>query len=120
MNKLSVILALGIVGTYASAQRTELLAPLTGVSVGKAKWKTRDTATEKQAELQVEAGPLQRNKAYRVTIAGRSWVANTDAIGKFRLTQRFIGPVRPNITVGTIVIMRNVATNAIVLRGVFH
>ncbi len=121
MNKLPLILAFALVGVYATAQRLELRAPLSGITAtGKAKWKTNDTPTQKEAQLEVEVGPLQRGRLYKVTIAGRSWIAATDTFGKFRLSQRYLGLNRPNIVSGTVVVLRNASTNAIVATGTFR
>lgn len=61
---------------------------------------------------------MARNMAVTVVIAGSSWSATTDALGRFRITQRYNSAVRPNIGLGTVAVVKNVA-GATILNGTF-
>jgi len=103
----------------AQQVRIELRAVLVGQGKGKAVWKTRDTATQKQAELQVEGESLKPGGDYTVFIAGYEFDALADGFGKIRVATRYSTAQRPNIVAGTPVRVEN-ANGATVLSGSFR
>ncbi|MEQ1820911.1 MAG: hypothetical protein ABL949_00180 [Fimbriimonadaceae bacterium] len=102
----------------AQTGRAEFIAQMTGAGKGKAVWKTRDSATQMQGELQIEGERMAKNIAVKVEIAGYSWNSNTDALGRFRIVQRFNTATRPNIAVGTAAVVKNSA-GATLMSGSF-
>lgn len=119
MNKLILISTAILATALAGAQtRIELRAVLSG-GKGKAVWKTRDSATQLQAELAVEAQRLLPGRTYRIVIGPNSWPVVTNAFGAFSFDRRYIGPIRPNIVPGTIVSVKN-AAGQLVLIGAFQ
>jgi hypothetical protein len=120
MKRNLMILVSAALMTAAIAQtgRGEFIAQMTGAGKGKAVWKTRDSGTQMQAELQVEGERMARNIAVTVEIAGNTWTSTTDALGRFRIAQRFNTSVRPNIGVGTVAQVKN-AKGVVLLTGTF-
>lgn len=119
MNKLILISTAILATALAGAQsRIELRATLSG-GKGKAVWKTRDSATQFQAELAVEAQRLVPGRTYRIVIGANSWPVVTNAFGAFSFDRRYIGPTRPTIVRGTIVSIKN-AAGQLVLIGAFQ
>lgn len=122
MTKLTPIVALLLAASAVTAgvQPVIIRATLLGQGKGKAVYKTKDTATEHQAELSVSAENLRPNTAYRLTIGTLPAVpVITDGFGTFRLSARYTTLARPGISVGDQVRVIN-SSAQIVLGGTFN
>ncbi|MCC7434713.1 MAG: hypothetical protein IT363_08500 [Methanoregulaceae archaeon] len=103
----------------AQLGRIELRALLVGQGKGKAVWKTRDSATQFQAELQIEAERLVPGMDYTVFVSGYEFDALANGFGKIRVARRYTTAVRPMVGVGTPIRVEN-ANGATVLVGQFR
>lgn len=103
----------------AQQTRIELRANLVGAAKGKAVWKTRDSPTQKQAELEVEAERLVPGKRYIVYTARYSFAAVADAFGEIAIARRYTTNLRPNILPGTPIWVKN-DIGVTVLTGTFQ
>lgn len=103
MKRTLIVLATAalLVGAIAQTGRSEFESRMNGVGKGKASWKTRDSATQFQAQLEVEGERLPKNAVLNVRVLNDTWPSASDAFGKFHLTKRFNTSTRPAIAAGT-------------------
>ena len=107
----SLVLVMGLMVAalgFAQGSRVRLEAVLigSGNDKGKAKWETRDDAGQMQAQLQVEGENLVPNATLIVSVgANTPWSVQTDAFGAFRLSQLYLGAIRPSVPAGSSVIV---------------
>lgn len=90
-----------LAGAIAQTGRAEFRANMAGQGKGKASWKTRDSGSQFQAELQVEGENLSINTTYRVRILTNTWNVTTDALGRYSLVRLYTTANRPAIVAGT-------------------
>lgn len=121
MKRLLVIGVTGILVASAFAQsgRVRLEARMSGIAKGKAKWQTRDSSTQFQAELEVEGERLRRATSYWVTVGSNpAFQVTTNSLGRFNMARRYTSAERPSVEVGDRVTVRS-ADGATVLTGTF-
>lgn len=119
MKRTSVVLATLVLALTAFAvqqSRVNLEARLGGASrgKGKAKWQTRDTSRQLQAELEVEGENLRRNSDYIVTVGSNApFTVTTNGFGSFENEQRFLGANRPVVASGDVVTVTDTSSQVV-------
>jgi len=116
--------AIGLVAlaalTIAQEVRREFLAGMSGAGTGKAVWKLRDSATQRQAELQAEGERLAPNTSYTLTLGGNATISvTTNGFGAYRLSRRYRTADRPSIAAGDTATLTD-ANNNVVQSGFFQ
>jgi hypothetical protein len=97
-----------------SSVRLETRLAGNGNDKGKAKWKAVDKPGDMQAELEVEGENLAPNTVYLVYVAKNvPWSVQTNGFGEFELEQRYIGPNRPSVPNGSLVVVKDQYGNAV-------
>lgn len=119
-NKVAVLGLAALLATAAIAQtgRMRLEGRLAGSAKGKAKWQTRDTASQLQAELEIEGERLTPGATYMVLIGSNlPYSVTANSLGRFTFNQRFNSANRPSIEVDNVVVVTT-DTGTTVMSGV--
>ena len=111
LHKQFAITAVAVLAVTAlAAGKIILRANLVGLGKGKAVWKVDDRPGKNQAELEASGENLPRNQPFTLVIGNNApFAVTTDALGTYKLARRYTGTVRPVITIGTPVMLKNSA-----------
>ncbi len=91
-----------------------LSAALAGLGKGKVVWKVNDKPGQTQAQLEAAGENLPRLSAFTLTIGSNMpFAVSTDALGTYKLSQRYTTATRPFISSGMSVTLRNAAGNVV-------
>ena len=115
-----VVAAVAALSVIALARGIVMRANLVGTGKGKVVWKINDKPGQIEAQLEASGENLPRSSAFTLTIGGNMpFVVTTDALGNYRLSQRYNSANRPFVAPGMPVTLKNSA-GTIVQSGFFQ
>jgi len=115
-----VVGAVAALSVVALAGGIVLRANLVGTGKGKVAWKINDKPGQLEAQLEASGENLPRSSAFTLTIGSNMpFVVTTDALGNYKLSQRYTTAIRPFVAPGMPVTLKN-AAGTIVQSGLFQ